>query len=89
MINELINNGDFKMIVEISKGYQITIPAEIRNELGLGIGTPLEVKKEDGKIVFSPIKENMQELFLNAKKMMPKKKMSVAEMEKLNEKLFR
>lgn len=77
------------MIVEISKGYQITIPAEIRNQLGLGIGTPLEVKKEDGKIVFSPIKENMQELFMNAKKIIPKKKMTITDMEKLNEKLFR
>lgn len=77
------------MMIKINKGYQITIPAEIRNELGLGIGTPLEVRKEDGKIVFSPIKENMQELFMNANKKIPKRKMTVTDMGKINEKLFR
>jgi AbrB family looped-hinge helix DNA binding protein len=77
------------MIVEISKGYQITIPANIRNELGLGVGSPLEVEKKNGKIIIKPIKEDLDEMFRKAKNIKPKKNMTVEEMEKLNERLFR
>lgn len=34
------------MIIEMSKGYQISIPAKIRNELGWKPGTKLEVHRE-------------------------------------------
>lgn len=77
------------MIIEVSKGYQITIPAEFRKEFGLGIGSPMEISKEDGRIVIQPIKEEMNVLFNNAKKINPKKKMTIEQMGNLNEKLFR
>lgn len=77
------------MIIEVSKGYQITIPADLRKEFGLGIGSPIEISKEDGKIVINPIKDELNELFKNAKNIKPKKRMNVSQMKELNEKMFR
>jgi AbrB family looped-hinge helix DNA binding protein len=77
-----------EMITEISKGYQVTIPAEIRKALGLGIGSPLEISRKRGKIVIEPIESDMEKMFEIAKTIKPRKQMSVSEMESLNEKIF-
>ena len=82
-------NGELKMIVEISKGRQITIPAEIRNEFDLDIGSKLEIEKIDNKIVLKPVGNDLDNLFVNAKKIKPKHKLSVKQMDDLNERLFK
>lgn len=73
------------MIVSISKGYQLTIPAAIRNELGVGIGSKLDVKKKDSKIILEPIKEDVDKVFEEAKKIKPRYKLTPKQMDELIE----
>ncbi len=37
--------------VKVTRSYQVTIPAEVREELGIRVGDRLVVKVEEGKIV--------------------------------------
>ncbi|HII30040.1 hypothetical protein COT48_01455 [Candidatus Woesearchaeota archaeon CG08_land_8_20_14_0_20_47_9] len=73
------------MIVSISKGYQLTIPADIRNELGISIGSRLTLKKTESKIILEPIKENVEKVFEEAKRIKPKHKLTAKQMDKLIE----
>ena len=91
-MEKFINSHEFmnhEMIIGISKGYQISIPAGIRKSLHLGIGSSLDISTQKGKIIIEPVQENIEELFKNAKNIKPKKKMNVKQMEKLNEAMFR
>ena len=63
MINDSLIMKVINMIVSISKGYQLTIPAIIRNELDLGIGSYVDIKKENNKLIIEPIKEDLNKLF--------------------------
>ena len=45
LMNSLINED--KMIKTISKGYQLTIPADLRNELGMTIGSKVDIEKKN------------------------------------------
>ena len=57
------------MIKAISKGYQVTIPAEWRNEMGLTIGSKIDIEKEDNKITIRPLGEtSFADLFKKADK---------------------
>ena len=82
-------NGELKMIVEISKGRQITIPAKIRNEFDLDTGSKLEIEKINNKIVLKPIGADLNNIFQQAKKIKPKHKLSAKQMDDLNEGLFK
>jgi len=73
------------MIVSISKGYQLTIPAEIRNAFGLGTGSKVDVRKKDKKIIIEPIKEDIDQVFSDAKKIKPKHRLNAKQMDKLVE----
>ena len=73
------------MIVQISKGYQLTIPANIRKEFDLGIGSKVEVKKVNDKIVIEPLLQDIERVFAKALIAKPKHNYSVEEMEKLIE----
>ncbi len=77
------------MIITISKGQQITIPANIRENLGLNVGSKVEMEEIDGKIILRPIEENIQEIFKNAKKIKPKHGLNAKQMDELNEKVFK
>jgi AbrB family looped-hinge helix DNA binding protein len=91
-MEKFINSHEFmnhEMIVEISKGYQISIPAEIRKKFHLGIGSSLDISAQKGRIIIEPVKENMLDMFRNAKNIKPKKNLTVKQMEKLNEGIFR
>ncbi len=77
------------MIVQISKGRQLTIPAEIRGDLGLDTGSKVELIKEKGRLILKPIEGDIDKLFEEAKKIRPKHNLSVEEMEELNEGEFR
>lgn len=43
-------NGAMPIHCKLSKGLQITIPADIRSELGLREGSPVEITKEKGSV---------------------------------------
>jgi len=77
------------MIISISKGQQITIPANIREALGLTIGSKVEIEEENGKIILKPIEEDLDEVFSKAKQIKPKKHLNAKQMDELNEGLFR
>ena len=77
------------MIVTISKGQQITIPATMRDELGLQPGSKVDVEQKEGKITIKPIGEDLVELFKKAKTIKPKHHLTAAQMDALNEGMFK
>lgn len=78
-----------KVIVTISKGQQITIPAEFRKELKLKVGSRVELIKKKNKIVIQPIEEDLEDMFAKAKHIKPKYNLTAEQMDELNERLFR
>jgi len=83
----MINASLIIMITTISKGLQITIPAEFRNDLGLTVGSRVEIKKKGKKLILEPIGEEMSDLLEEAKHVKPKIKMNSKQMDELNERL--
>ena len=73
------------MIVTISKGQQITIPAEMRNDLKLKAGSRVEVLKERNEIIIKPLGEDLEKLFEEAKNIKPKHNLTAEQMDKLIE----
>ena len=73
------------MIVEISKGKQITIPAEFRKALNLNAGSRVEMERKGNKIFIVPIEEDLQKLFAEAKSIKPKHKLTAKQMDNLAE----
>jgi len=76
------------MIVELSKGRQITIPAEIREQLNLKIGSKLEITRRKDEIILKPLGEGLEKLFAEAKTLKPKHNLTPEEMDTLNERMF-
>jgi len=77
------------MIVEITKGRQITIPARIRSEFDLVTGSKLEIIKRENEIVLKPIGHDLDKMFKHAKNIKPKHNLTAKQMDELNERLFR
>ena len=77
------------MIVELSKGRQITIPVNIRNEFNLDAGSKLEILKKNDEIILRPVGADLDKIFKNAKNIKPKHNLDAEQMDKLNEGLFR
>jgi len=77
------------MIVEMSKGKQITIPAEIRNQFDLGIGSKLELFSKRKEIILKPVGDELDKLLDEAKNVKPKHNMTAEQMDELNEGLLR
>ena len=73
------------MIVTISKGQQITIPAEMRKEFDLKVGSKVEVIKRKKEIVIKPIEEDLDKIFEEAKNIKPKHNLTAEQMDKLIE----
>lgn len=71
----------------ISKGLQITIPAEFRNDLGLTVGSRIEIKKKGRSLILAPVDEDLNKLLEEAKKVKPKIHLSAKQMDELNERL--
>jgi AbrB family looped-hinge helix DNA binding protein len=84
-MNSLVN----EMIKRISKGYQITIPAEIRKQFDLVIGTPIDIEVKKDEIVLKPFdsKKEMERLFKEADKF-PKHNLSPEDLEKMEAELY-
>tara|TARA_Y100000310_G_C20559126_1_gene752130 strand:- start:457 stop:702 length:246 start_codon:yes stop_codon:yes gene_type:complete len=74
-----------KMIIEISKGQQISLPSKIRNKLKLKAGNRLEITENKGKIILTPIGKDLETLFKEAKKTKPKHNFNTKQMEKILE----
>ncbi|NQV09250.1 AbrB/MazE/SpoVT family DNA-binding domain-containing protein [Candidatus Woesearchaeota archaeon] len=69
MINDIINNGDIKMLTNITEGFQITIPAKIRKIFGLGKGSLIDIELNEKKkeIIIKPVNEmSLEEAFARA-----------------------
>ena len=77
------------MIITISKGQQITIPAEYRKELKLGVGSRVELIKKQNKLIIQPIEEDLEDMFEKAKHIKPKHNLTAEQMDELNERMFR
>ena len=77
------------MIVTISKGQQITIPAEMRKELKLKVGSKVEMVKGKNEIIIKPIDGDLEKLFEEAKNIKPKHNLTAEQMDELNERMFR
>ena len=77
------------MIVTISKGQQITIPAEMRKEFDLKVGSRVELIKKQNNIIIQPIEGDLEGLFANAKNIKPKHNLTAEQMDELNEGMFR
>ena len=77
------------MIKKISKGYQITIPAEIRKQFDLTIGTPIDIEVKKEEIVLKPFnaKKEMEKLFKEAYKF-PRHNLSPEDLEKMEDDLY-
>lgn len=74
-----------KLIVTISKGQQITIPAELRKYLNLRVGSKVDLIKKQNKIIIQPIEEDLNKLFEAAAKIKPKHKLTARQMDELIE----
>lgn len=75
------------MLSKVSKGYQITIPAKIRHKFGLHIGAAIDIESKKEYIIITPIKENLKELFEEAKKF-KRHSLSVQDMEKMEDGIY-
>ncbi len=42
-------------VVKVTRKYQITLPKEVREKLGIRIGDFLKVRVENGKVVLEPV----------------------------------
>lgn len=77
------------MLVQLSKGRQLTIPSEIRDALELDAGSKLEMTLKDKEIVLRPIGDDLKKLFDEAIRLNPKHKLTPKEMDAYNEALLR
>ena len=77
------------MIVEMSKGRQITIPAEVRDDLGLHAGSKLELIQKKKEILLKPIEEDIDAVFEQAKHVKPKRHLTAEQMDEFNEGMMR
>lgn len=77
------------MIKRISKGYQITIPAQIRKKFDLTIGTPIDIEAKESEIVLKPFdaEKEKEKLFKEADKL-PKHNLSVEDLEKMEKDIY-
>lgn len=42
-------------VVKVTRKYQVTLPREVREELGIRIGDFLRVRVEDDKVILEPV----------------------------------
>ncbi len=42
-------------VVKVTRKYQVTLPKEVREKLGIRIGDSLRVRVDDGRIILEPV----------------------------------
>ncbi|MBI5065910.1 AbrB/MazE/SpoVT family DNA-binding domain-containing protein [Candidatus Woesearchaeota archaeon] len=77
------------MIVSVSKGLQITIPSLIREELGLIVGSKVDINVKNKEIILKPIGDDLEKVFKETEHIKPKHKLTAKQMDEINEKMFR
>lgn len=77
------------MIKRISKGYQLTIPADIRKQFDLKIGSPIDIEIKKEEIILKPFdaKKEMEKLFKEADKF-PRHSLTPEDLEKMEEGVY-
>ncbi|MBI2108015.1 AbrB/MazE/SpoVT family DNA-binding domain-containing protein [Candidatus Woesearchaeota archaeon] len=73
------------MIITVSKGQQITIPSEYRKNLGLRVGSKVEMIKKGAAIIIKPIDGDLSKLFEEARSIKPKHRLTAKQMDVLIE----
>ena len=48
------------MRVKVARRYQVTIPEEVREEVGINIGDIVDVRSQDGKVVVEKLGKNWE-----------------------------
>ncbi|MBI3052390.1 AbrB/MazE/SpoVT family DNA-binding domain-containing protein [Candidatus Woesearchaeota archaeon] len=75
-------------LAKISRGYQLTIPAEIRNRFGLKPGTDVEIAVEKDRIIITPLDDaDIEDVFKRADKFKPHN-LSPEDLERMEEELY-
>ena len=73
------------MIISISKGYQLTIPAELRNELDITAGSRVDVTKIKNRIIIRPMQSDIDDIFQESKRIKPRHNLTAKQMDSLIE----
>ena len=55
------------MRVKVARRYQVTIPEEVREELGINIGDIVDVRSQDGKVVVEKLGKNWESVMEETK----------------------
>lgn len=76
-------------LVTISKGEQITIPANLREKFGFKSGSRIEVEETKSGVLLKPIGEDLEKLFEEAKHIKPKRHITAEEMDVYTERMMR
>ena len=69
------------MLITVSKGSQITIPAELRKKYNIKVGGRVEIKESNNRIIIDPIDVDIEKLFKEARMIKPKHNMTAKEMD--------
>lgn len=76
------------MLATISKGQQLTIPSSIRDALGIDVGSKVDIQQKGNKIIITPIGEDLDVLFEEAKHIKPKHNWTAEQMDTYTEKML-
>ena len=76
------------MIKTISKGFQLTIPAEVRKKMGITIGSKIDLEIKGETIIVTPLKEMSDDELLRAIKKTPKHKLTQKQLEGTEKELY-
>jgi len=77
------------MIASISKGQQITIPVELRELLGLDVGSRVNIEEENGKIVIELLGNGLEHIFEETQHLKPKHRLTAEQMDELQERALK
>lgn len=73
------------MITKLTKGQQITIPSLIRDKLKLQPGSRVEIEFRKNEAVIRPIGTELEEFFVQSKRVKPNKHLTAKQMDQLVE----
>ena len=78
-----------KMLVTMTKGKQVTIPAKVRKSQGITDASRFGMIARRGEIVIRPLGDELERVFRLSDNIKPRHKLSEKQMDELNERMFR
>ena len=75
----------YTMITKLTKGQHITIPSLIREKLKLQPGSRVEIELRKNEAVIRPIGKELEEFFVQSRRVKPKKHLTAEQMDQLVE----